>query len=337
MDNTYAQELKTQLNITLRNNPKAHPSNDKWTVSNEPNIAYEVEPDFANQYPDMGQAYEKFSKEYGIPRDNFILTSGTEASLRIALSAIRIALADHAYKTNFLYGSPGWGLAPIIAEQEGFSPLKMEYEYFPKFQRDGGKEIDNAFIIPNEYDIINHNKGSVLYSTSVCNGYFKTSDFDPDVDPRMASVLSDESIVKIFDEVYHAQVLNNICNSPVDSIGSDAFIIGGYSKLLGCGIRLGYILYNSKWNIIMQHQRENYISPFACLNAGVHIPNLASILLDAMHDFENEDDKDWRKKCVSFHPNYALIKAQDYDGPEDRINAKITISNQEFYRLGMPK
>ena len=48
----------------------------------------------------------------------------------------------------------------------------------------------------------------------------------------------------IVDETYSAKMLRNSNRE----IPENVFVIGSYSKFCGAGIRLGYILYNPKWN-----------------------------------------------------------------------------------------
>lgn len=346
-------EEKEEAHITLRDDPKAIERNGIWSVANEPVIRYENNSDIITQYPNMEEAYENFSKTYMLPKNTFILTSGTEASLRIVLSALRLILREQTFHTKFIYGTPGWRLAPIIAEQEGFLPNPIEYTYtglsFLEAEENGN--ISN-FSLGNPYDIIYDNPGSIIYTTSGYNNYFSTTEFVSSKD-MVHAFCSNNDTIKIIDEAYTNMKLNSfrqeiqqylkdgkISEFLSNRIYKDLvplthqFYIGSYSKSLGCGIRLGYVIYNPSWDMVMKHQRENYISQLACMHTKVAVPHFAT-RRQKIRDYLKSTSEDM-SLLQTITPNYLLIKAEDYTGPEERINSKIVVSGIEFYRLGLP-
>lgn len=343
----------SEASITLRDDPKSIQRNGLFSVANEPILHYENNSDIITQYPNMEEAYDNFSKTYMLPKNTFILTSGTEASLRIVLSAIRLILREHTFSTKFVYGIPGWGLLPIIAEQEGFIPSPIEYRYknksFLEAENDGNKS--NFIMDTDPYNVLIENAGNVLYTTSGYNNYFATTDF---VGDNMIDTMQyGSSTIKIIDEVYTNRKLNSF-RKEISKYMEDGkiseflskrlyeelvpkdhqFYIGSYSKALGCGIRLGYIIFNPSWEIAIKHQRENYISPLACMHTKVTIPYFCE-RRKRIRDYLRETAEDMNL-LQTITPNYLLIKAEDYTGPEERINSKITVSGIEFYRLGLP-
>ena len=77
-----------------------------FSKQNEPLTGVQIIDRNYYEFPDMKQAYNKF-KEF-IGHDNFILTSGTETAVRIALQAFKPALFSVEY--------PSWTMPSVIAE-----------------------------------------------------------------------------------------------------------------------------------------------------------------------------------------------------------------------------
>jgi hypothetical protein len=301
------KELKAQLNISIRPDIEEPKRNNKYTSMNEPYIKYENNKEYILQYPNMNNAYNNFSKTYNIPKDNFILTTGVESSLRIALSAIRISLAEYAFKTPFIYEVPEFREnTGIIAEQEGFIPIPKKFKY---------SEFLNRFFI-NDIDV----QGSIYYENHMYNGLFEIFD----------NFIKGEPPVKIINEEYTNSI---VCNFSRELLSDNTIIIGDVSKSLGCGIGLGYIIYSSKWNILMQHQRESYISPLACMHTSIRIPNLGEIAIE-MHNRSK-----YKNDFVAVHPNFYTIKADNFKKGKDpdRISKVFEVDGIKFYTLGIDK
>ena len=327
-----------------RDLPKSKKRNKKYTTANEPYIGYQNNDEIITQYPDMEQAYDNFSKTYNIPKKNFILTTGTDASYRIALSSIRHILQGET--TTLIYTTPNWGLIPIIAEMEGFNPIGMETEY-GRYEPLG----HDCFHVPDYYEKIKSYPGSVIYVNSAQNNYFNiyqatfdiASDHNGVID---SNIWNDTTYIKIIDEVYEPVGLysysqENKFEDPKDK-KEDKIIIGSYSKVLGCGIRLGYILFDDAWTDIMYHNRETYLSPLACMHTQVN-----------MHDFENQRVQRTADDIADFllykgsdilteqTYNFTTVFADKYDKWDhkdmDRVDKEFTVSGIRFYRLGMPK
>lgn len=328
---------------TKRDLPQSKKRNEKYTTANEPYIGYQNNDEIITQYPDMEQAYENFSKTYHIPRKNFILTTGTDASYRIALSSIRHILQGET--TTLIYTTPNWGMIPIIAEMEGFNPIAMQSEY-GRFE-----PLDcDCFYVPDYYEKIKSYPGSVIYMNSAQNNYFNSyADswvIASDLKGDNSNIWNDTTYIKIIDEVYEPVGLYSYSYDDKvkdsEDKGEDKIIIGSYSKVLGCGIRLGYILFDDAWTDIMNHNRETYISPLACMHTLVN-----------MHDFESQRIKNSSDDIADFllHKgsdiitqrtyNFTTVLADKYDAWDhkdmDRVDKEFTVSGIRFYRLGLPK
>jgi len=282
--------------------------NDKYTTSNEPLIGYQENDSIITQYPDMYKAYMDFSNTYSIPTDNFVLTNGTEESLRICLSVIRKMYDEYR---EFCYMDNGWGLTKIIAEQEGFYP----------------KELKSTFE-NEEYEQVIENKK--LYNFPERIFYYApiSNIFKQNIDEE--KVLSIPSNVVIRDEVYTSKTLLK----PIIDLPEGLFVIGSYSKALGCGIRLGYILYNSAYDEYFQHDRPNYISPLAAMHTKICLPSYET-RMEHMRELEEERDEYFGKGLTT--PNYITIKECDYNGDKERIDKRATIDGVPYVRLGMMK
>lgn len=73
-------------------------------------------------YPDMYKAYADFSKAYGIPLGNFILTNGCESALRIALLALR--------PDKLTIEQPTWARVQVECEALDIDYDCIDYRYY---------------------------------------------------------------------------------------------------------------------------------------------------------------------------------------------------------------
>lgn len=286
--------------------------NKDWSIGNEPVIDFGAElAKTITQYPDMKKAYDNFSEIYKIPKTNFILTNGCEEALRIACNILYVT--SPSSDTFFYYENPSWGMVPVIGSQVFAYRFPVNYIYH---ERPNG-----GFF---KLDVIKYQTSdSVIYVTDRFSNLFEHRNmFNRDERNRL-----------IVDETYTGNMLYrfkdyNVGTEVNNILTEDSVYIGSYSKFFGCGIRLGYILFNKKYNDLMQLYRPQYISPMACTFAGIHLYD--------MNELVNDISKDVDGRYITVHPNYCTIKAKDYDGPEERINKKFIVSNIEFYRLGVP-
>ena len=89
----------------------------------------------------------------------------------------------------------------------------------------------------------------------------------------------------------------------------------------GAGIRLGYVLYNPKWNNLFQLLREECISELAVQYTNKKIPDIQL--------------PEYKNSFICKSNNYIVVKAEDYDGDKARINREFEISGIKFYKLGL--
>jgi histidinol-phosphate/aromatic aminotransferase/cobyric acid decarboxylase-like protein len=285
------QQNKT-INKIIRENYK--PLNDLHVPStkNEPSTGI-IEIMDSRFYPDMYETYRVFANRYNLDHENFILTNGCENALRIALLAIK--------PKSMLIENPTWGMVePICAG------LEIPYQ-----------KVDYHFIQNKTFrmDNINHDKKAWLYTTETYNNFFKHEKYDTEFYNNV-----------IIDETYTlSELLRNI--EPEDRIfRKNEIIIGSFSKFGGCGLRLGYILFNKYWNEKMQLLREQYISPLA----SKYIINYNGPDKTAIRNMIT-------KKCeypiVSEHLCYTTIAV---DNEISVLNYKeFIVDNQRFIRIGV--
>lgn len=286
--------------------------NEDWSIGNEPVIDFGAGlTKSISQYPDMKKAYDNFSEIYKIPKTNFILTNGCEEALRIACSVLeRTSSSSDIF---FYYENPSWGMVPVIGKQVFEYTVPINYSYNER-PNGGFFKLDK---------IKYHTSDSVVYVTDRFSNLFEHRNmFNRDEHNRL-----------IVDETYTGSMLCRFKDYNVEAevnniLTEDCVYIGSYSKFFGCGIRLGYVLFNKKYNDLMQLYRPQYISPMACTFTGIHLYDMDKLV--------NDISKDADERYVTVHPNYCTIKAKDYNGPEERINKKFTVSGIEFYRLGVP-
>ena len=200
-----------------------------------------------------------------------------------------------------LIENPTWGMVEPIC-----SGLEIPYQ-----------KVDYHFIQNKTFrmDNINHDKKAWLYTTETYNNFFKHEKYDTEFYNNV-----------IIDETYTLnELLRNI--EPEDRIfRKNEIIIGSFSKFGGCGLRLGYILFNKCWNEKMQLLREQYISPLA----SKYIINYNGPDKTAIRNMI-------AKKCeypiVSEHLCYTTIAV---DNEISVLNYKeFIVDNQRFIRIGV--
>lgn len=191
------------------------------------------------KYPDMYKLYDDFSRLTGIPKDSFILTNGTENALRIVMQVLK----DHENCDIGITESPSWGMAEVVANQVGFYTIdKLPYIY---------RENSFHLYYPNLERICNNEK-SVLYKTNLYTNLFYHNDKDG------YKYIDNNKLYIINDYTYTPFDIS------VDKVSKNKFIIGSFSKVYGCGIRLGFIIFDPRYEKIMNLYREQYVNPIAC-------------------------------------------------------------------------
>ena len=169
-------------------------------------------------------------------------------------------------------------------------------------------EFKNEKFVLGDYPLKLPQENSLFYITDKYNNVFEHE------------VLQDRNEYAkytIVDETYSAKMLRDSNRE----IPENVFVIGSYSKFCGAGIRLGYILYNPKWNNLMQLLREECISKLAEKYTSIHMPEM------------NLPEFDGDFVCKS--NNYVVVKADSYTGDKRRINRVFEVSGIKFYKLGL--
>ncbi|WP_270649909.1 aminotransferase class I/II-fold pyridoxal phosphate-dependent enzyme [Megamonas funiformis] len=269
-----------------------------WSIKDEPVTCEALADTEARTYPDMFEAYKNFAQTYNLSRDSFILTNGCENAVRIIFEALR---PKYAYIEN-----PSWGLVEVLANGLLYPRPEETPEEKRIFLVD--YEFKNEKFVLGDYPLKLPQENSLFYITDKYNNVFEHE------------VLQDRNEYAkytIVDETYSAKMLRNSNRE----IPENVFVIGSYSKFCGAGIRLGYILYNPKWNNLMQLLREECISKLAEKYTSIHIPEI------------NLPEFDGDFVCKS--NNYVIVKADSYTGDKRRINREFEVSGIKFYKLGL--
>lgn len=280
---TKLEELFKEKEKFVRDEPyfQANQSGKRYTDNNEPAPDNIVKSTY-RRYPNMHKLYDSFSETFNIPKKNFILTNGTDAALKICIEAIRYIsekyhVVDNWYTdSKFSYCGPTWGMVDVIAHQYFKNIDQYEYVYNEK-----KRAIEPQMMVYN-LDIDNV---VVRYSTDEMNNLFSHGDdygyklglnchikdgYDvvsfyqpsPTVELNFSyNPIYGPMVFNILDEVYtNKQLAEDKSSVFLGSSFYRSFIIGSFSKCYGCGLRLGYILFNEDYAPIFNLFREAYIA-----------------------------------------------------------------------------
>ena len=183
--------------------------------------------------------------------------------------------------------NPTWDLFRIIATGLNVKYYLHDYEYV------------NGIFQPTAIN----DKHEWLYTTDTYNNLFKHKNFSEDTYVNV-----------IIDETYTLKYLKNYTTIPKNKI-----IVGSFSKAVGCGLRLGYILFNSIYNERFQLLREQYISSTA-------VEFLRNI---SEYDLNMEKDID-SPLCISSHKVYSTFSEKiGNNGKQFHVGKDI------FFRYGI--
>lgn len=265
------------------------------STQNEPGNKYYL---FSNvqQYPDMYSAYLNFSKLFNLNLTNFILANGCENALKNTLLALKIK------NLNFNY--PTWQMIEVLCTALDISFNKFEFFY------KNNRILDNTSL----YQI----NTQAIYTNLGCTNYFK---YEYDINLLNNSYSNYNIIDLTYKSIKECKTLIPILLKNPKNI-----IVGSFDKCIGCGLRLGYAIYNEKYNNDFQLQREQYINALACKylinNKFKDINNMYKYLLQN------------NSKIFQITNNFLNI---NYLIDTNLPNKKFTIQKHTFTRFGIPK
>lgn len=231
------------------------------------------------EYPNMMEIYDTFSTFSLIPRDNFILTNGCEEALRIVLQVIK--RIEENKNINLLAEYPRWKMVDVISDQILYKAPK-DINYVLNKEKDSMMSFSNYDneALKNELNYMDNNDVCVLYNTLSINNMLMHKKWNSNLFAENCKC----KLYDIIDETY-TPFKTDINDQKLSKLEKDnIFIIGSFSKAIGCGLRLGYILFNQKYEKYFNLYRPQYISPLA-INFLTNTPETINVLKSI--DFTN--------------------------------------------------
>lgn len=231
------------------------------------------------EYPNMMEIYDTFSTFSLIPRDNFVLTNGCEEALRIVLQVIK--RIEENKNINLLAEYPRWKMVDVISDQILYKTPK-DINYVLNKEKDSMMSFSNYDneALKNELNYMDNNDVCVLYNTLSINNMLMHKKWNSNLFAENCKC----KLYDIIDETY-TPFKTDINDQKLSKLEKDnIFIIGSFSKAIGCGLRLGYILFNQKYEKYFNLYRPQYISPLA-INFLTNTPETINVLKSI--DFTN--------------------------------------------------
>ena len=186
-------------------------------------------------YPDMLQAYKKFAELFHLGMDQFILCNGGENAMKQALLAIK--------PKDLTWFVPTWKMPEVFCAALDIEPIMKEFKYDPEARQIYTPDLEkggDCFYSNYSNSSLFHYEGRTEHSLFGWNKNFKTTIID-------LTYLN-------FKEMQMVMQADHILEN------ENAILIGSFDKLIGGGLRLGFVVFNKKWNDKMQLQREQYIN-----------------------------------------------------------------------------
>lgn len=188
--------------------------------------------------------------------------------------------------------SPTWSMAEILCEAFHIPYDKFVYHYTNNKFKPQFTTIDSGYI------------------TDTFNNLFKH--YNPHINKG------------IIDETY---TLNYLMHNKTQYIPENIIIIGSFSKVIGCGYRLGYILFNAKHYDYFNMIREQYINTAAAQYLIEHQYNLKDIINVALTPCGIKTTL----PVVSRHANYITVQATTVPIPHKIFK----VDGISFCRIGI--
>lgn len=279
-------------------------------------------------YPDMYGIYEEFNKKFMDNNDSFsfILTNGCENALRITCQVVKRLING---KVSLYKESPTWGMVPVIYDQVFYDCTSinsdLEFMYDDKLK---------GFVYSTT-SVFDKDSNNILYRTYRTNNLFSHQDLWFSNTWQIVDYTYTLPLNAI--KEYKQSLLDHYNDKDVfNFIG-----IGSFSKFYGCGLRLGYILFNNKLKDVFNLYREEYINRLACDFILKYKPLSGEELTLNSNIYEYGINID--SNVISKNLNYRTIKSKDaidnhYNGTNKEFTVKDTNGKDiSFYRLGYHK
>ena len=281
-------------------------------------------------YPDMAKVYDKFANTFGLSKDNFILTSGCEESLRIALEIIKHGEQKIRYK---FIENPTWGLAEVVFNQVFYNDsniVKIDYEpsFWDWYCNDRSTNFDLE--LDKEKIMYFHNKDNPNYYKEHYKDIIYITDTFSNITYHSSKLASTNTFNR--DEFYiindQEYDLRSLLQKETKFPSNNEFYIGGFSKVFGPGYRLGYLIFNSLDSKIANLYRPQYISSdavdlidFMASDEGKYLLNdftqklekctMTNIKLRKLPN-DGKPDEYNRRIYTTFHPNYISMESESF-------------------------
>ena len=187
-------------------------------------------------YPDMILAYKKFAELFDLDLDQFILCNGGENAMKAALLALK--------PKDLTWFVPTWKMPEVLCAALDIKPVMKNFQY--------DQEKREIFTPRLTEDV----KGDCFYSNYGNSSLFSYQGmYEPSLlgwNPSFKHTIID---LTYLDYKCMKNAVGNLLRGSPDNI-----IIGSFDKAIGCGLRLGFVIFNPKYNDAMQLQREQYIN-----------------------------------------------------------------------------
>ena len=244
------------------------------------------------RYINMKEVYDTFSSTIANNGKNFIVTTGCEAALRITLQVLKRINEYYAIYSEY----PTWGMVPIIFDQIFYDDnelKKIEFRY---------NSSNNSFYYEG-LEYLDIKSKDIIYTTYRYNNLFEHQNHIFDAYNIIDFTYTDPKVA-------YKEYMNICLDNP--SIKNKIIGIGSFSKVYGCGYRLGYIFYPENDNTfreLFNLYREEYISSHA------------AFLLRNITSFSSEYNKRMnivydKNIYVTYTSNYATVPKRVLEYPD---------------------
>lgn len=251
------------------------------------------------QYPDMYYAYKKMRDKVALSHQDILLGNGFENVMKNVLLGLKIK--------SMYWDKPAWGMLDTYCDQLDIVKINGNFKYDK-----GSKIIKNTKNIP---------PCDAYYTTLFANSYFthvNVEDFN-----RLNNckyIILDLSYLSF----------NEVLNVRYEFKNNDkVIIISSFDKLIGCGLRLGYAIFNKKYSSKILLQKER------CINMLAY-----NFILNTDFNYKESsgytrclNNKDLVNKTYCITPNFMMVKGKIETTLPHQL---ISIDGFKFTKFGIP-